>query len=387
MRMVADRDRGRSSSRSSCCCRWSSSSTRRSRRLGAYLRGDHRADALAAIRLTLLVAAIAVPSNLVFGVAAAWAIAKFDFRGKSVLITLIDLPFSVSPVISGLIYVLLFGAQGYLRAVAAERTASRSSSPCRASCWPRFRHLPLRRARADPAHAGAGHPRRGGGAVARRRRLADLLPRHAAQRQVGAALRRAPLQRPRHGRVRRRLGGLRQYPRQDQHHAAARRDSLQRVQLRRRPSRSPRCWPSSPSSRWPSRRSSNGAMPTRSPRNADTEGETRWKRASDATSRQRSSRSRIAAWGMPIDVTVENVAKGSATRRRCTTSRSTIGRASWWRCSGRPARARRRCCASSPGSTADRRTSPLRRRGRARASRAGSGTSASSSRTTRCSST
>jgi len=71
-------------------------------------------DALAAIRLTLLVAAIAVPANLVFGVAAAWAIAKFDFRGKSVLITLIDLPFAVSPVISGLIYVLLFGAQGWL---------------------------------------------------------------------------------------------------------------------------------------------------------------------------------------------------------------------------------------------------------------------------------
>jgi sulfate transport system permease protein len=71
-------------------------------------------DALAAIRLTLLVAAISVPLNLVFGVAAAWAIAKFKFRGKSLLITLIDLPFSVSPVISGLIYVLLFGLQGWL---------------------------------------------------------------------------------------------------------------------------------------------------------------------------------------------------------------------------------------------------------------------------------
>ncbi|HEX7605638.1 MAG TPA: ABC transporter permease subunit, partial [Usitatibacter sp.] len=71
------------------------------------------ADAWAAIRLTLLAAAIAVPANLVFGVAAAWAIAKFDFRGKSVLITLIDLPFSVSPVVSGLIYVLVFGLQGW----------------------------------------------------------------------------------------------------------------------------------------------------------------------------------------------------------------------------------------------------------------------------------
>lgn len=70
-------------------------------------------DALAAIRLTLLTAAIAVPLNVVFGVAASWCIAKFSFRGKSVLLTLLDLPFSVSPVISGLIFVLLFGAQGW----------------------------------------------------------------------------------------------------------------------------------------------------------------------------------------------------------------------------------------------------------------------------------
>ncbi|WP_044528347.1 sulfate ABC transporter permease subunit CysW [Herbaspirillum sp. B65] len=71
-------------------------------------------DAWSAIKLTVLTAAIAVPLNLVFGVAAAWAIAKFEFRGKNLLLTLIDLPFSVSPVISGLIYVLLFGLQGYL---------------------------------------------------------------------------------------------------------------------------------------------------------------------------------------------------------------------------------------------------------------------------------
>src|SRR5262245_10179137 len=71
-------------------------------------------DALAAIRLTLLVATIAVPFNVVFGIAASWAIAKFDFYGKRLLVTLIDLPFSVSPVISGLIYVLLFGAHSTL---------------------------------------------------------------------------------------------------------------------------------------------------------------------------------------------------------------------------------------------------------------------------------
>jgi sulfate transport system permease protein len=84
------------------------------RGLGAYLSAFRDADALAAIRLTFLAAGIAVPCNLVFGVAASWAIAKFQFRGKSLLITLIDLPFAVSPVISGLIYVLLFGAQGWL---------------------------------------------------------------------------------------------------------------------------------------------------------------------------------------------------------------------------------------------------------------------------------
>jgi sulfate transport system permease protein len=81
---------------------------------GPYFKALGQADAWAAIRLTLLTAAIAVPLNCVFGVIAAWAIAKFQFWGRSLLITLIDLPFSVSPVISGLIYVLMFGLQGWL---------------------------------------------------------------------------------------------------------------------------------------------------------------------------------------------------------------------------------------------------------------------------------
>ncbi len=80
----------------------------------AYFAALVEPDALSAIRLTLLTAAIAVPANVVFGVAAAWAITKFSFRGKSILITLIDLPFAVSPVISGLIYVLVFGLQGWM---------------------------------------------------------------------------------------------------------------------------------------------------------------------------------------------------------------------------------------------------------------------------------
>ena len=82
--------------------------------VGTYWDSLRQPDALAAIRLTLLAAGIAVPLNLVFGVAAAWAIGKFRFKGRSLLITLIDLPLSVSPVVSGLIYVLLFGLQGLL---------------------------------------------------------------------------------------------------------------------------------------------------------------------------------------------------------------------------------------------------------------------------------
>ena len=84
-----------------------------SRGVVGYLKALSDPEAWSAIRLTLIVAAISVGTNLTFGLMAAWAIAKFDFRGKTVLISLIDLPFSVSPVISGLVFVLLFGAQGY----------------------------------------------------------------------------------------------------------------------------------------------------------------------------------------------------------------------------------------------------------------------------------
>lgn len=80
----------------------------------AYLSALSDPDAMSALKLTLITAAIAVPLNTIFGVAAAWAITKFKFRGKNLLVTLIDLPFAVSPVVSGLIYVLLFGAQGFL---------------------------------------------------------------------------------------------------------------------------------------------------------------------------------------------------------------------------------------------------------------------------------
>ena len=95
--------------------------------VGVYWESLKEPDAVYALKLTLLAAAIAVPLNLVFGVAAAWAIAKFEFRGKQVLITLIDLPFSVSPVIAGLVYVLLFGAQGWFAPLLAEYEIDRKS--------------------------------------------------------------------------------------------------------------------------------------------------------------------------------------------------------------------------------------------------------------------
>lgn len=81
--------------------------------VGTFFTAILEPDALAALKLTLLAVGISVPLNLVFGVAAAWCVSKYEFRGKSLLVTLIDLPFSVSPVIAGLIYVLLFGGQGY----------------------------------------------------------------------------------------------------------------------------------------------------------------------------------------------------------------------------------------------------------------------------------
>jgi sulfate transport system permease protein len=96
-----------------------------------YLAALKEPETRSAIWLTIGIALAVLPFNIVFGVAAAWAIAKFDFRGKSLLITLIDLPFAVSPVVAGLIFMLLFGAQGWFGEWLSA-TTSRSSSPCRA---------------------------------------------------------------------------------------------------------------------------------------------------------------------------------------------------------------------------------------------------------------
>ncbi len=103
----------------------------------AYAQAFTDPDTLAAIRLTLLTAAIVVPINTVFGLAASWAIAKFEFRGKSFLITLIDLPLAVSPVISGMMYVLLFGLRGWFGPWLQEHRHQPSSSRSPVSYSPR----------------------------------------------------------------------------------------------------------------------------------------------------------------------------------------------------------------------------------------------------------
>jgi len=109
-----------------------------------YLQSLADPDALAAIRLTLITAAIAVPLNVVFGVAAAWCIAKFEFVGKSLLITLIDLPFAVSPVIAGLIYVVIFGREGWLWGVLAANDRAFGLSVPGVGAAPALLSIPLR---------------------------------------------------------------------------------------------------------------------------------------------------------------------------------------------------------------------------------------------------
>jgi sulfate transport system permease protein len=183
-----------------------------------------------AIRLTLLVAVIAVPLNLVFGVAAAWAIAKFEFKGKAFLITLIDLPFSVSPVISGLVYVLLFGASSvlgpWLKAYNIEILFAVPGIVLATV----FVTFPFVARELIPLMQDQGT----GDEEARCRWAPPAgrpSPRDAAQHQMGPALWRAALQRPRHGRVRRCVGGFRPHPRQDHTMPLTCRNPLQRIQL------------------------------------------------------------------------------------------------------------------------------------------------------------
>ena len=195
-------------------------------------------DTRHAIWLTVVTALIAVPINTAFGVAAAWAITKFDFWGTALPAhrhrdTLLDLADRRRRRLS-----VRLRPAGRVRPGAGRR---RHKDPVRAAghraCLD-VRHGALRRARADPADAGAGPRSRGGRDLARGVGLAHLLLGDAAQYTLGAALRRGALQRPRHGRVRRGVGRLRQYSRPDQHAAAAHRAALPRLpdgrRLRRR---------------------------------------------------------------------------------------------------------------------------------------------------------
>jgi len=182
---------------------------------GAYLAALKEPDAWSAIELTLLTAAIAVPLNLVFGVAAAWCIAKYEFRGKALLTTLVDLPFSVSPVVAGLTYVLLFGAQGWFGPwLAAHDIKIIFAVPgiVLATVFVTFPFIA--------------------------RELIPLMQAQGSDEEQAAIVLGASgwqtfwhvtLPNIRWGRVWRGVGGVGAYPRADQHDSAARGDSLQRI--------------------------------------------------------------------------------------------------------------------------------------------------------------
>ncbi len=172
-------------------------------------------DALAAIRLTLVTALIAVPLNTVFGIAAAWAIAKFRFRGKQLLVTLIDLPFAISPVISGLIFVLLFGAQGFFGSFFIERGMPiifAVPGIVLATIFVTFPFvarelIPIMQAQGNQEEEAAVTLGASGWTIFRKMTLPEY--------EMGIIVRRYFVQRSGDGRVRRRLGRIRPYTRRD----------------------------------------------------------------------------------------------------------------------------------------------------------------------------
>ena len=179
------------------------------------------------MRLTLLAAAIAVPLNVVFGIAAAWAIAKHDFRGKQFLITLIDLPFSVSPVIAGLVYVLVFGLQGWFGPWLYEHDIKIIFAVPGIVLATIFVTVPFVARELIPLMQAQGREEEEAALVLGASGWRMFTQCDVTQYQMGPALWSYPLQRPRNGRVRRCVGGVRPHPRADQHHALACRDPLQ----------------------------------------------------------------------------------------------------------------------------------------------------------------
>ena len=212
-------------------CRLSSYSAKLSKGVEVYIESVREPDAAAAIWLTLTAAAIAVPLNLIFGVAAAWAIAKFQFPGKSFLITLIDLPFSVSPVISGLIFVLLFGLQGWLGPWLSEHDIKiifAVPGIVLATIFVTFPFvarelIPLMQSQGSEEEEAARTLGAGGWQTLWRVTLPNV--------KWGLLYGGDPVQRPGDGRVRCGVGRFGPYSRRHQHDPTPCRDTLQRVQL------------------------------------------------------------------------------------------------------------------------------------------------------------
>jgi sulfate/thiosulfate transport system permease protein len=228
--------------------------------LDAYLEALKEPDAWSAIRLTLITAAVAVPMNLVFGVAAAWAIAKYEFKGKSLLTTLVDLPFSVSPVVAGLIYVLMFGAQGWFGPWLQAHDIKIVFAVPGIILATVFVTFPFIARELIPLMQAQGSEEEASGHRVGRHRLADLLARDAAQHQMGPAVRRDLVQRTGHGRIRCGVGGVGPHPGQTNTlplHVEILYNEYQSVAP---PLRWPRCWLCWPWSPWPSSRSLSSVM-------------------------------------------------------------------------------------------------------------------------------
>ena len=184
---------------------------------------------LSAIRLTLLASGIAVSLNLLFGLTAAWAISRFSFRGKSLLISLIDLPLAVSPVVSGLIFVLLFGLHGWFGGWLDDHNIRILFAVPGVVLATVFVTFPFVARELIPFMQAQGSEEEEAALVLGASGLEDLLLHHAAQYPLEFALRRDSLQRARHGRVWRGFRGLRTHSRRDHHAPAAGGDPLQRI--------------------------------------------------------------------------------------------------------------------------------------------------------------
>jgi sulfate transport system permease protein len=183
----------------------------------AYFESFNDPAALSAIKLTLIAAGISVPLNLVFGLVASWAVAKFQFRGRSFLITLIDLPFAVSPVISGLIYVLLFGLQGWLGPWLAEYDVQILFAAPGIVLATLFVTFPFVARELIPLMQEQGTEDEQAAITLGASGWQTFLASDSAECEMGAAVRSDSLQCAGDGRVWRGVGGLRTHSREDQH--------------------------------------------------------------------------------------------------------------------------------------------------------------------------